>query len=348
MRAAAEQGEKMSMNNDHSERCCHQDRVTVEVEPPRETLEVPEGSSLSHIVTALCAHCRDASENGFAHRSPQPLPSRQIIINLVEDLRAVLFPGYFGTSEINIENMPFHVGSSLDNLLRTFSEQIRRGICFRCPKGAGNPSINCTDCERRAHQVTRDFMARLPAIQKMLAADVRAAFEGDPAATTPDEAIFCYPGILAVTNYRIAHELHLLDVPVIPRIITEHAHAITGIDIHPGATIGEGFFIDHGTGVVIGETAIIGNRVKFYQGVTLGARSFPRDANGNPVKGIPRHPIVEDDVTIYSNATVLGRITIGRGAVIGGNVWLTHNVPAQGRVSQGALREDAFQDGGGI
>ena len=173
-------------------------------------------------------------------------------------------------------------------------------------------------------------------MRRLLASDVEAAYEGDPALHTRDEAIFCYPGIFAITNQRIAHELHVLGVPLIPRIITEYAHTITGIDIHPGARIGERFFIDHGTGVVIGETSVIGNRVRLYQGVTLGAKSFPLDEHGNPIKGIDRHPIVEDDVVIYSGATILGRIVIGKGSTIGGNVWLTHAVPPGSKVTQEA------------
>lgn len=302
---------------------------------------------LSSIVNELCSHCREPNFNGLSSPKPMPLPKRDKIIEIVEELRSVLFPGYFGTSNINMENMRFHVGSALDHLLRTFSEQIRRGLCFRCPQiNAGDAT--CYDCEKRSIRITNQFTAQLPRIQRMLTADVQAAFDGDPAATTPDEAVFCYPGILAITNYRLAHELYLLDVPVIPRIITEHAHSITGIDIHPGATIDEGLFIDHGTGVVIGETCRFGKRVKLYQGVTLGAKSFPKDKLGNPVKGIPRHPIVEDDVTIYSNATILGRIRIGKGSIIGGNVWLTHGVPPNSHVTQARLREDAWSDGGGI
>jgi serine O-acetyltransferase len=182
-----------------------------------------------------------------------------------------------------------------------------------------------------------------------LSADVQAAYEGDPAATSPEETILCYPGILAITNYRLAHELHLVGVPLLPRIITEHAHSITGIDIHPGATIGEQFFIDHGTGVVIGETCNIGSRVRIYQGVTLGAKSFPLDDDGNPIKGIPRHPIVEDDVVIYGGATILGRITIGCGSVIGGNVWLTRSVPPGSKITQAEpKRKELFSEGEGI
>ena len=177
---------------------------------------------------------------------------------------------------------------------------------------------------------------------------MRATYEGDPAAISTDEAVFCYPGILAITNYRLAHELYIHGVPLIPRMITEYAHSSTGIDIHPGAKIDEGLFIDHGTGVVIGETAEIGKSVRIYQGVTLGAKSFALDQSGNPVKGIPRHPIVEDNVVIYSGATILGRVRIGRGSVIGGNVWLTRSIPPGSQVTQAQVREDQFESGGGI
>jgi len=192
------------------------------------------------------------------------------------------------------------------------------------------------------------FLRKLPEVQRKLALDVQASYEGDPAAANPDEVIFCYPGIIAITSYRLAHELHILGVPIIPRMITEAAHSATGIDIHPGAAIGERFFIDHGTGIVIGETCIIGSRVRIYQGVTLGAKSFQLDEDGNPVRGIDRHPIVEDDVTIYSGATILGRVTIGRGSVIGGNVWLVHGVPPGSRITQAHTREEEFERGAGI
>jgi serine O-acetyltransferase len=185
-------------------------------------------------------------------------------------------------------------------------------------------------------EVTSEFALCLPKVRAELESDVRAAYEGDPAATSIDEAVFCYPGITAITNHRIAHQLYVLGVPLIPRIVAEIAHADTGVDIHPGAQIGASFFIDHGTGVVIGETTIIGERVRLYQGVTLGAKSFPLDEHGHPMKGIPRHPVVEDDVEIYAGATILGRITIGRGSSIGGNVWLTHAVPEGSKVTQEA------------
>jgi len=259
----------------------------------------------------------------------------------VEALRSVLFPGYFGPSDLSDENVAFHIGSTLDRIRRDLREQLKRGICFDCREPDG-----C--CDARADLATQRFLARLPAVRQLLATDVQAAYDGDPAARNPDETIFCYPGILAVMNYRLAHELFVLDVPLIPRMITEHAHSITGIDIHPGATIDEGFFIDHGTGVVIGETCVIGKRVTLYQGVTLGAKSFPLDEQGNPIKGIDRHPVVEDEVIVYSEASILGRVTIGRGSVIGGNVWLTHSVPPKSVITQAQVRHDLFESGGGI
>jgi len=273
-----------------------------------------------------------------------PLPSRDAVIEIVEALRSVLFPGYFGVSELTAENMRFHVGATLDHLLRALREQVKRGLCFTC----NHFGPECIKCDERTVEITREFLNRLPEVRRLLATDVRAAYIGDPAASSPDETIFCYPGIMAITNHRLAHELYRLGVPLIPRIITEHAHSLTGIDIHPGATIDEGFFIDHGTGVVIGETCTIGKNVRLYQGVTLGAKSFPLDENGNPIKGIPRHPLVEDDVIIYSGATILGRVTIGRGSVIGGNVWLTHSVPPGSHITQGQLSYDAFEGGSGI
>jgi len=296
---------------------------------------------LGSLVAALCeaGNGLHGPSDGCANK--HPLPSRDAIVSVVEDLRMVLFPGYFGPSELTAENMAFHVGSTLDRVRRNLQEQIRRGFCFVC-KDADS------ECEACTESAMQRFLARLPDVRRRLATDVRAAYEGDPAATSPDEAIFCYPGVLAVINHRLAHELYAFGVPLIPRMITEHAHSITGIDIHPGATIGESFFIDHGTGVVIGETCEIGNRVRLYQGVTLGAKSFPLDESGNPIKGIKRHPIVEDDVIIYSEATILGRVTIGRGSVIGGNVWLTRDVPPGSLITQARVRQDLFESGAGI
>jgi serine O-acetyltransferase len=291
-------------------------------------VEPPAG--LVSVVNALCdAHDGLARwrDNGADQRL---LPSRDALVEAVELLRSVLFPGYFGVSDLSRDSMRFHVGATLDRVTRLLKEQVKRGLCFEACAQPGE----CGACAEKSETITRAFLAGLPEVRRLLATDVQAAYEGDPAARSPDEAIFCYPGIWAVTSQRIAHALYRLGVPLIPRIITEHAHGLTGIDIHPGATIGERFFIDHGTGVVIGETCIIGTNVRIYQGVTLGAKSFPKDEHGNPIKGIPRHPIVEDDVVIYSGATILGRITIGRGSQIGGNVWLTESVPPNSRIHQ--------------
>ncbi|BDU70268.1 serine acetyltransferase [Geothrix oryzae] len=253
-------------------------------------------------------------------------PSRTILGGLVEELRALLFPGYFGASELKAETLHYHLGARMDRVLIGLGDQIQRGLM------ASDPT--CGNCRERALDLARAFLARLPEVRRLLATDIQAGFEGDPAATSPDEVLFCYPGLMAITSQRLAHELLKLKVPLLPRMITEHAHSLTGIDIHPGAEIGERFFIDHGTGVVIGETCIIGRNVRIYQGVTLGAKSFPLDAEGHPVKGVPRHPVVEDDVIIYSNATVLGRITLGKGSAIGGNVWLTRSVPPGSVITQ--------------
>jgi serine O-acetyltransferase len=253
-------------------------------------------------------------------------PSRMALAGLVEELRALLFPGYFGTSELKAETLRFHLGASMDRVLHGLADQIQRGLL------ASDPT--CADCGERSQDLAQAFLARLPEVRRLLATDIQAGFEGDPAATSPEEVLFSYPGFLAITNQRLAHELLRLGAPLLPRMITEYAHGITGIDIHPGAQIGERFFIDHGTGVVIGETCIIGRNVRIYQGVTLGAKSFPLDAEGHPIKGVPRHPVVEDDVIIYSNATILGRITLGKGSAIGGNVWLTRSVPPGSVITQ--------------
>jgi serine O-acetyltransferase len=271
------------------------------------------------------------------------LPSRDAVIEVVEALRTVLFPGYFGAPDVTQNNLAFRMGSTLDHVRTVLKEQVRRGVCFECHELRGTAAI-----VDRAQALTDQFLLALPELRRKLTTDVLAAYEGDPAASSPDEALFCYPGIVAITSQRLAHELYRLKVPLLPRMITEHAHSITGIDIHPGASIDDSFFIDHGTGVVIGETCVIGKRVRLYQGVTLGARSFPLDEKGNPIKGIPRHPIVEDDVVVYGGATILGRITIGAGSVIGGNVWLTRSLPPGTKVTQADARQDLFTGGAGI
>ena len=307
-------------------------------------VRIAAADDFSGVVEALCS-LKNGSSAGIRKRwQDQALPSKQAIGEIIEALRSVLFPGYFGFSELKEESLRFHVGSTLDHIRRDLQEQIKRGLCFCCEEGP-----ECLPfCNEKAHELTDEFLCQLKKVQRLLALDVRAAYEGDPAAANPDEVIFCYPGIVAITNYRLAHELHGLGVPIIPRMITEAAHSATGIDIHPGAAIGERFFIDHGTGVVIGETCVIGSRVRLYQGVTLGAKSFPLDEEGNPLRGIARHPVVGDDVTIYSGATILGRIKIGDSSVIGGNVWLVHSVPPGSRITQALSREEEFERGTGI
>jgi serine O-acetyltransferase len=292
---------------------------------------------LSRVVEALCG-----AGNGLEMlRGPGRrgvLPSGEVVVGVVDLLRSVLFPGYFGISEVTAENRCYHIGATLDRIQKTLQEQIWRGLCFACDRSHDH----CVDCDVQARDITQRFLDRLPDVRRLLATDVRAGYEGDPAATSPDEVIFCYPGLTAICAQRLAHELHVLGVPIIPRMITEHAHALTGIDIHPGATIGEFFFIDHGTGVVIGETTVIGSHVRLYQGVTLGARSFPLDEHGKPIKGVPRHPVVQDDVIVYSGATILGRVTVGKGAVVGGNVWITSDVPPGAVVSQDDVHKGIF------
>lgn len=261
----------------------------------------------------------------------QPLPSSERLQEIIQLSRSILFPGYFGNSRINIQTLSYHIGVNTERLFELLCEQIHAGLCFQQP----DSDDHClSECQAKSRELASQFIARLPELRTIMESDVEATFNGDPAADSIGEVIYCYPAIRAISNYRIAHELLLLGVPIIPRMITEMAHSETGIDIHPGARIGKAFTIDHGTGVVIGATAILGDRVKLYQGVTLGAKSFPLDENGNPIKGIPRHPVIEDDVIIYSNATILGRITIGKGAVIGGNIWVTEDIPADAKIVQ--------------
>ncbi|HDZ19842.1 hypothetical protein LCGC14_0321330 [marine sediment metagenome] len=241
------------------------------------------------------------------------LPSRQRIVELVAEIRRLLFPGFFGHKLLSQENIKFHVGNMVALLVQELGEQIYHCLCYGEPDAAG-------PCRQRAEKLAREFLVLIPDLRDLLALDAQAAYDGDPAAKSIAEIVYSYPGYYAVTVYRIAHRLLLLEVPLMPRIMTEHAHSVTGTDIHPGARIGKSFFIDHGTGVVIGETTVIGDNVKLYQGVTLGARSFPKDELGRVKKGLQRHPTIEDGVTIYANATILGgRTVVRKGAVIGGN-----------------------------
>lgn len=269
------------------------------------------------------------------HRDGDPLPSAKALEEIIELARASLFPGFYGKSSVSQDTIKYHIGVNLERMHKLLCQQILAGLCFglttqredttKRPCGCQGGS-NDTVCFETASALATELIGRLPEIRRVLATDVEAAYNGDPAADSFGEIISCYPVIKALTNYRLAHELYLLGVPLIPRMMTEMAHSETGIDIHPAATIGDYFTIDHGTGVVIGATCVIGSHVKIYQGVTLGAKSFPLDEQGNPIKGIPRHPILKDNVVIYANATILGRITIGEGCVVGANVWVTRDM----------------------
>ena len=273
-----------------------------------------------------------------------PLPSVETVKRIVTLVKSIIFPDYFNKRQPDEAIRSYYIGVHMEELMTLMTKQIAHGLQF------------CEDCDEistkeqvynEAEKLALEFIDALPEIKRLLYTDVQALFDNDPAAPNYGEVIFCYPCMNAMTHYRIAHKLHDLKVPVIPRIITELAHSKTGIDIHPGAQIGEYFAIDHGTGVVIGETAIIGSHVTLYQGVTLGAKSFKYDENGNMLN-VPRHPIIEDHVTVYSNASILGRITIGHNSTIGGNIWLTHSVPPYSRILQSKAVDAGFQDGAGI
>jgi serine O-acetyltransferase len=275
--------------------------------------------------------------------NPAKLPSRTVLAGIAESLIAAMFPNRLASHSLAHESVDYFVGHTLDKALRELVEQIIRELQF-------NSGEDVADDEHReqASAIVRQFAASLPEIRAVLETDIYAAYEGDPAARNVDEVLACYPGITAIAYHRMAHVLFGLGATLVARIIAEIAHSQTGIDIHPGAKIKGSFFIDHGTGVVIGETAVIGEHVRLYHGVTLGAKRFLVDEDGMLVKGNARHPIVEDDVVIYAGATILGRITIGRGSVIGGNVWLTKDVPPGSNVSQAQVRSEVFDDGSGI
>ncbi len=264
------------------------------------------------------------------HRDGNPLPSAKALQEIIELSRSILFPGYYGMSSVNIKTIKYHIGVNVERLHKLLTDQIMAGLCF-ADECREETYEKLARRQSESEQLAAQLVERLPEIRATLATDVEAAYYGDPAAEGVGEIISCYPVIKALTNYRIAHELKVLGVPLIPRMMTEMAHSETGIDIHPGAQIGHHFTIDHGTGVVIGATCIIGNNVKLYQGVTLGAKSFPLDENGNPIKGIARHPIIEDNVIVYSNATILGRITIGHDCVVGANIWVTEDMEPETR-----------------
>jgi serine O-acetyltransferase len=259
------------------------------------------------------------------HLAATPLPDKASVIQLLADFLEIIYPGYFGRKYVETSNIEYHIGDLLDSIYGRLTQEIYRSVRPSCAQATDE---FCGHCHDIAEEHSIVLLRKLPDLRERLSADVQAAFDGDPAAKSFDEVIFAYPAIYAITIYRIAHELNLQGIPLLPRIMTEHAKSITGIDIHPGATIGNGFFIDHGTGVVIGETTVIGNRVKLYQGVTLGAKSFKMDDDGRLVRGMKRHPTIEDEVVIYSNATIVGGDTvIGKGSTIGANVWLIRSVP---------------------
>ena len=271
-----------------------------------------------------------------AYRDEEALPSGEVLKEIIDLCRAILFPGYYGNARISKQTIRFHTGVNVGTLHTLLSKQIYAGLCF-----ADTACVSCPEEKilTEAEKLSEAFIRTLPEMRALLATDAEAAFNGDPAAQNINEVIFCYPGFRAVCNYRIAHQLYRLGVPFIPRMITEMAHSETGIDIHPGAEIGHYFSIDHGTGTVIGETSVIGNHVRIFQGVSLAGEKLPPGENGNAIRGVPRHPVLGDHVTVYSNATLLGRIRIGEGATICGNVWITEDVPAGATVSQQTINK---------
>jgi len=290
---------------------------------------------ISQIVTQLRNLRLSSLEIRKRRDKPPKLPSRKALQDVVEGLAAALFPNRLGLPDLKDEGIDYFVGHTLDVALRELIAQVKLELNFVIDtQNQFNQNQSLSDVTKSPIDIVRAFAKQLPTVRLLLDTDIKAAFEGDPAARSIDEVLVCYPGILAMIHYRLAHVLHGLNLPLIARMMTEIAHSVTGIDIHPGADIGESFFIDHGTGVVIGETTIIGKHVRIYQAVTLGAKRFPVDEDGHLIKGNARHPIVEDDVVIYAGATVLGRITIGRGSAIGGNVWLTRSVPESSNITQ--------------
>lgn len=271
-----------------------------------------------------------------AYRDEEALPSGEVLKEIVDLCRSILFPGYYGNARVSKQTIRFQTGVNVETLHAKLSRQIYAGLCF-----ADTECITCPEEKIKEHskELSEAFVASLPDIRTLLATDAEATYNGDPAAQNVGEVIFCYPGFRSIVGYRIAHQLYSLGVPYIPRMITEMAHSETGIDIHPGATIGHSFSIDHGTGTVIGETSVIGNNVRIFQGVSLAGEKLPPDKNGQTIRGAARHPILEDEVTIYSNSTLMGRIHIGKGATICGNVWIANDVPAGAVITQNnALR----------
>ncbi len=280
------------------------------------------GKEIEKLVGKIAETYKD--DTGINFIDVTNLPVRDKILEVLELLTEILFPGYTGKKAVTKANVNYIVVDILYHVYTELSEQIERAFKYRCRM----EKCDTGDCRIMAEDATGHLLAQLPKIRELLKGDVAAAFDGDPAAKSYEEIVLSYPCIIAIATYRIAHELYVKDVPLIPRIMTEYAHAKTGIDIHPGAKIGKNFFIDHGTGVVIGETTVIGDNVKIYQGTTLGALSFPKDERGRIIKGGKRHPTIEDNVTIYAEATILGDVVIGKDTVVGGNVWIKESVPA--------------------
>jgi serine O-acetyltransferase len=311
---------------------------------PEPRIVADKSLDLDGIVAELADLRAISQRRRYRGRSLPELPSREAIVAVVDGLVAALYPRHFGTPGLSHDGVDQFVADTLDLALRTLRQQVRRELHLL----DSDDGLSRGEVEHRSIEIVAEFARDLPRIRALLDSDIRAAFDGDPAAKSLDEVMFCYPGIAAIIRYRIAHQLYLLGVPMLARMIAELAHGQTGIDIHPGAQIGDSFFIDHGTGVVIGETARIGRRVRLYQAVTLGAKKFEVDDNGIIVKGGDRHPIIEDDVVIYAGATILGRITIGHGSSIGGSVWLTKSVPPGSTITQAKARSESFDNGGGI
>ena len=287
---------------------------------------------LPGLVENIVESCYD--KKCFEHIDAELIPSREPVIEILTRLREILFPGYFNKEKTDRTNLRYQIGRSVDLLFEILSQQITRSLRHECLR-YDQP---CVECVKLGYEEAVNFLDSIPEMRNVLATDVRAAYKGDPAAKSYDEIVFSYPGIFAITVYRVAHQLFERQIPLLPRIMSEYAHSVTGIDIHPGARIGESFFIDHGTGVVIGETTVIGKNVRIYQGVTLGALSLPKDA-GERLRGKRRHPTIGDDVIIYAGATILGeRAVIGAGSVIGGNIWITEAVPPDTKVVTEAPR----------
>jgi serine O-acetyltransferase len=297
---------------------------------------------LAQVVEGILDSYRE--HGNINHLDGSNLPARSEVSELLDDLTSVVFPGYFNGEQLDGLTSRYFVGARCARILRRMEMVTSRALAVHCAgKDEASDAI-----AGRAHEHALELLQAIPQIRERIASDVQAALAGDPAACSDAEIIMSYPGVAAIAVHRVAHYLYSQRVPLLPRMMSELVHSRTGIDLHPGATIGHSFFIDHGTGVVIGETCVIGQRVRIYQGVTLGAKSFPLDESGNPLKGIDRHPIVEDDVVIYAGATILGRVIIGRGSSIGGNVWLTRSVPAHSRITQAQSKVESFEGGAGI